>query len=53
MLMLNSEKEVNQILARFSGDTARLRRSPVEFGFMERQGERRDYWRVDRPLENG
>lgn len=45
-----SEKEVNQTLAQFSEDTARLRRNLVEFGFMERQGGGRDYWRVDKPL---
>lgn len=47
-----SEKDVNQILAQFSEDTARLRRSLVEFGFMERQGGGGDYWRVDPPSGN-
>lgn len=48
-----NEKEVNQILAQFSEDTARLRRNLVEFGFMERQGGGRDYWRVDRSPGDG
>lgn len=43
-----SEKEVNQILAQFSEDTARLRRNLVDFGLMKRQGGGGDYWRVDK-----
>jgi predicted transcriptional regulator len=43
-----SEKQVNEILAQFSEDTARLRRNLVEFGFMAREGGGGDYWRVDR-----
>jgi hypothetical protein len=39
-----SEKKVNEILSRYSQDTARLRRSLVEFGFMDREGGGRDYW---------
>jgi len=39
-----SEKKVNEILSRYSDDTARLRRSLVDFGFMEREGGGRDYW---------
>jgi hypothetical protein len=39
-----SEKKVNEILSRYSDDTARLRRSLVEFGFMDREGGGRDYW---------
>lgn len=39
-----SEKKVNQILSRYSDDTATLRRSLVEFGFMNREGGGRDYW---------
>jgi predicted transcriptional regulator len=38
------EKQVNRILSRFGDDTARLRRSLVEFGFMEREGGGGDYW---------
>ena len=43
-----SEKQVNEILSRFNEDTARLRRSLVDFGLMQRQGGGGDYWRVDR-----
>jgi predicted transcriptional regulator len=39
-----SEKKVNEILLRHSDDTARLRRSLVDFGFMQREGGGRDYW---------
>ena len=39
-----SEKKVNELLSRYSDDTARLRRSLVEFGFMDREGGGRDYW---------
>jgi predicted transcriptional regulator len=39
-----SEKKVNTILSRHSDDTARLRRSLVDFGFMGREGGGRDYW---------
>jgi len=39
-----SEKTVNEMLSHFSDDTARLRRSLVEFGFMDREGGGRDYW---------
>jgi predicted transcriptional regulator len=40
-----SEKTVNEMLQRYSDDTARLRRSLVEFGLMDREGGGRDYWR--------
>jgi DNA-binding transcriptional ArsR family regulator len=40
-----SEKKVNAILLKYSDDTARLRRSLVEYGFMDREGGGRDYWR--------
>lgn len=40
------EKEVNRILSRYNDDTARLRRSLVDFGLMQRQGGGGDYWRV-------
>jgi len=43
------EKQVNEILSRFSEDTARLRRNLVEFGLMEREGGGGAYWRVDHP----
>ena len=42
-----SEKKVNEILHRYSDDTARLRRSLVEFGLMDREGGGRDYWRKE------
>ncbi len=42
-----SEKEVNEILLRFSEDTARLRRNLVEYGLMKREGGGGAYWRVD------
>jgi predicted transcriptional regulator len=40
------EKQVNEILSRFSEDTARLRRNLVDFGFMAREGGGGDYWRI-------
>ena len=40
------EKEVNDILSRFNDDTARLRRSLVDFGFMDREGGGGAYWRL-------
>jgi hypothetical protein len=42
-----SEKKVNEILQRYSDDTATLRRCLVEFGFMDRAGGGRDYWRKE------
>jgi predicted transcriptional regulator len=42
-----SEKQVNQMLSRFNKDTARLRRSLVEYKFMEREGGGGKYWRID------
>jgi predicted transcriptional regulator len=42
-----SEKEVNQILLGFNDDTARLRRSLIEFKLMEREGGGGEYWRVE------
>jgi biotin operon repressor len=47
-----SEKKVNEILLRHSTDTARLRRSLVDFGFMGREGGGRDYW-VREPASGG
>lgn len=40
------EKWVNDTLARFNADTARLRRSLVEHGLMAREGGGGDYWRL-------
>jgi biotin operon repressor len=41
------EKRVNEILLKYSDDTARLRRWLVEFGYMAREGGGGKYWRVD------
>jgi DNA-binding transcriptional ArsR family regulator len=41
------EKRVNEILAKFSDDTARLRRWLVEYGYMAREGGGGKYWRID------
>jgi predicted transcriptional regulator len=43
-----SEREVNEILARFHEDTARLRRELVEAGLMAREGGGGAYWRTDK-----
>lgn len=40
------EKRVNDTLARFNADTARLRRSLVEHGLMAREGGGGGYWRL-------
>ena len=40
------EKRVNQILRKYSEDTARLRRSLVDTGLMKREGGGGKYWRV-------
>ncbi|MCC6395726.1 MAG: metalloregulator ArsR/SmtB family transcription factor [Bacteroidetes bacterium] len=42
-----TEKRVNQILANYNEDTARLRRSLVEYRFMAREGGGGKYWRID------
>lgn len=42
-----AEPEMNEILLRFNEDTARLRRSLVEFGMMRREGGGGAYWRTD------
>jgi DNA-binding HxlR family transcriptional regulator len=41
------EKRVNDILANFSEDTARLRRALVDYRFMRREGGGGKYWRID------
>lgn len=41
-----TEKQANELLSRFNEDTARLRRSLVDFGFMQRQGDGSEYWRI-------
>jgi predicted transcriptional regulator len=42
-----TEKQVNEILARFHRDTATLRRELVGSGLMQRAGGGGDYWRVE------
>jgi predicted transcriptional regulator len=42
-----SEKQVNEILARYHEDTATLRRELVGFGLMQRAGGGGDYWRIE------
>ncbi len=42
-----SERQVNEILSRLNEDTARLRRSLVEFKLMAREGGGGEYWRID------
>jgi DNA-binding transcriptional ArsR family regulator len=39
-----TEKQVNEILARYNEDTAFLRRSLVEYKLMQRQGGGGEYW---------
>ncbi len=47
-----TEKQVNEILARFNEDTAFLRRELVDFHFMTR--DKGEYWRIDQgPAESG
>ena len=41
-----SEKQVNEILARYHADTATLRRELIGFGLMQREGGGGEYWRV-------
>jgi DNA-binding transcriptional ArsR family regulator len=41
------EKRVNEILLKFSDDSARLRRWLVEYGYMAREGGGGRYWRID------
>jgi predicted transcriptional regulator len=43
-----TEKRVNQILANYSEDTARLRRALVDHRYMAREGGGGKYWRIDR-----
>lgn len=47
-----SEKEVNDILARFHEDTASLRRELVGSKLMAREGGGGDYWRIDTTPES-
>ncbi len=39
-----SEKEINQILARYHEDIASLRRGLIEYRIMAREGDGREYW---------
>jgi biotin operon repressor len=48
-----TERQVNTILARFNEDTARLRRSLVDFRFMARESGGGAYWRIDGGQEGG
>jgi hypothetical protein len=41
-----SEKQVNEMLARYHEDTATLRRELVGFGLMQREGGGGEYWRT-------
>src|SRR5512139_139171 len=41
-----SEKQVNEILAKYNEDTATLRRELVGFGLMQREGGGGEYWRL-------
>jgi DNA-binding transcriptional ArsR family regulator len=43
-----TEKRVNQILAGYNADTARLRRALVDYRFMAREGGGGRYWRIDK-----
>jgi len=43
-----TEKRVNQILKNYNEDTARLRRSLVEHGYMAREGGGGRYWRIEK-----
>jgi ArsR family transcriptional regulator len=42
-----TEKRVNEMLSKYSDDTARLRRSLVEYGYMAREGGGGKYWRIN------
>lgn len=44
--MRYSEKQVNEMLARYHEDTATLRRELVGYKLMQREGGGGDYWRV-------
>jgi len=48
-----SEKEVNDVLRRFYGDTASLRRELIGSGLMQRAGGGGEYWRVEPPASTG
>ncbi len=39
-----TEKEVNAVLARYHADTASLRRALVDYGWVERAANGREYW---------
>ncbi|OGO27225.1 MAG: ArsR family transcriptional regulator [Chloroflexi bacterium RBG_16_54_18] len=42
-----TEKQVNEILARYNKDTAYLRRGLVDYRLMARQGGGGEYWRIE------
>ncbi|TAK55668.1 MAG: DUF2087 domain-containing protein [Bacteroidetes bacterium] len=41
-----TEKQVNQMLAKFTKDTARVRRAFVDYKYMAREGGGGKYWRI-------
>ena len=43
-----TEKQVNEILSRFSDDTASLRRGLIEYKIMAREGGGGEYWLLER-----
>jgi len=43
-----TEKRVNQVLAEFNQDTAKMRRALVDHHLMAREGGGGKYWRIDR-----
>jgi DNA-binding transcriptional ArsR family regulator len=47
-----TEKQMNQMLFKFSKDTARLRRALVDYGYMHREGGGGRYWRVDAVVQS-
>ncbi len=42
-----TEKQVNEIILRYTEDTALIRRSFIEYHYMDRQGGGGEYWRVE------
>jgi predicted transcriptional regulator len=45
-----TEKQVNEIIARFHEDTAGLRRDLVDYKLLQRQVGGREYWRTEEPV---
>jgi hypothetical protein len=42
-----TEKQVNEILARYNADTSSLRRGLIEYRLMQRESNGSAYWRID------